>query len=130
MTGHSENDLKKPRQGSPQPKKQPLHAGTETRTRRSQTRSRRRAVLVDGHTLRALLLVGRVHVVDEGQRHLIDVGALVGQVAAELAAGSARGRVAHELRDGLHAYSTALVRNLLTTYYLLLKKPRQAAREG
>ena len=24
--------------------------------------------------------------------------------------------VAHELRDGLHAYSTALVRNLLTTY--------------
>ena len=66
----------------------------------------------------------------EGQRHLIDVGALVGQVAAELAAGSTRGRVAHELRDGLHAYSTAQVRNLLTTYYLLLKKPRQAAREG
>ena len=55
-------------------------------------------VLVDGHTLLADLLVRGLHVVDEGQRHLVDVRALVGQVAAVLAAGGVRGRVAHEPR--------------------------------
>ena len=45
-----------------------------------------RAELVDRHAIGAGHLVRRIHVVDEGQRDLVDVGALPRQVAAVLAA--------------------------------------------
>ena len=52
-----------------------------------------RAILVDSDALRADHLVRLVHAVDEGQRHLVDVEALVRQILAVLAAeGRARRR--------------------------------------
>ena len=55
-----------------------------------------RAAGVDAHALGADHVLRRVHVVDEGQRHLVDVGALVRQVLAVLAPdGGGGGRGAH-----------------------------------
>ena len=49
------------------------------------------SIAIDSHALGADLLVRLLEAVDKGQRHLVDIGALVGQVLAPLAT-KGRGR--------------------------------------